>query len=499
MRHLLALTAITALAITALIVSRAQTTQRAEAVSAVSMHIDCDQAAAGIQDTCNLPGGTKSLTVDMLLMNNTASPITIAAIQGGATSQPQNVLNPLSPPQFDEGGVGSAGSWNCTLFTPKTDDNPDPSIASSFLGCFSGGGAPTVISGGTIRFATQAYSTTAGSGTVLFNRVSVGDKDGIPLMSCNPTIDPGGECFGATVIIAPDPPCEGVCPTPSFTSTPTITPTFTPTRTPCPSACPTPETDFTVEIDCDQARVGTQSRCDLPADTTHLSVDIVFVNGTSSSREITAFALGTRSEPQAVLNPISPPVLDLSGAMSVGSWDCGLHPPAADMNPDPAIADSWLECLKLPGPNPVVAAQSSIRLATISFATTNGSGVVTPFNLVIGDGEVRQIVACPPNRAPSGTCASALLNVGSSGIYPIGITPTPTYTPTHTTTGASPSTSTRTVTPTRTPTSTPTSTATPTPATKLCGAKGSDGKKANRGVRWHRGWGHRPSWACRLD
>ena len=246
----LALGAILAISIA---IPRFLTADDAHAVTAYSMHVDCDQAADGIQETCNLPGGTTSLTVNVFMVNNTQAATTIGAIQVGLTS-PQLILNPSAIPTLDPAGVGSSGTWDCTLGGPSVDLNADPTIAESFKPCFVfPGPGPTLPAGGALRFVTAPYTTTNGTGTITPTHVVVGDNDGIPLMDCNPALDNPGDCPATTINIGSvEPPTNtptntSVPPTNTPTNTavpPTNTPTATntvavPTNTPTNTATPT--------------------------------------------------------------------------------------------------------------------------------------------------------------------------------------------------------------------------------------------------------------------
>jgi hypothetical protein len=164
----------------------------------VSVSLDCDVTAAGIQSTCNVPLGTSFTSVDVVL-TYTRAPIGIAALVFNVLNPDQSRLDalPLPPgciqpffdcePDFNEADI--TGSWTCGIPAP-TDDYRDPGEWSR-MGCFNYGfpfdgplldGSP--VSLGRVTYAIPSGAT-PGSITLALRNVSAFNPDFMSIHDCN--------------------------------------------------------------------------------------------------------------------------------------------------------------------------------------------------------------------------------------------------------------------------------------------------------------------------
>ena len=115
---------------------------RTEAVgSDVEVVIDC-APGGGVDAVCNLPGGTTSTTVDVLLRNTTGLALAVVAFNVRVRADQTIVVAPPPAPcsapklncnpNFNQAGM-SGSDWACD--PALADQNPDPLITDSFLAC----------------------------------------------------------------------------------------------------------------------------------------------------------------------------------------------------------------------------------------------------------------------------------------------------------------------------------------------------------------------------
>ncbi len=190
--------------------------------------LDCDVVAAGIQDSCSVPLGA-NLDVDVVVGNviglSGEGPKAVVAFNFSLIAD-QTKLDPMNGvdanlngnPDFSDSTLGGS-SWTCTNPAPKSspnkDEDPSPSVASSFLTCFNAAlDSNTVADNSAIRIATVHYTATAaGLADLSLFEAAVAAKVGASaasLADCNPDLGTGAICFGASVSVCPDQDCDGV-------------------------------------------------------------------------------------------------------------------------------------------------------------------------------------------------------------------------------------------------------------------------------------------------
>jgi hypothetical protein len=219
--------------------------------TAWEVYLDCSPAV-GIQDNCLYAGGTSSLNVSVVLKNNSGVTTRLGAFNFDVVTD-ETVLDPQTPacglpglncnPDFNEATVTGAG-WACGPPVPNPDNDASPTTASSTMSCFNGSqDGPLIPDDTTLVLAVVKYNSVDGSAHLTTANLNIFDETASELMSCNPVLTVGGDCFDADVQIGTPTstpthtPTATDTPTPSHTATPTDT--FTPTNTPTDTATPT--------------------------------------------------------------------------------------------------------------------------------------------------------------------------------------------------------------------------------------------------------------------
>jgi hypothetical protein len=197
-----------------------------------------------VQPGCVFNAGTTGIDVDVVMTNNSASPISVAAFNFAVYSSNKAFLTPGTPipnaPAYAAGG--------CTTDPPLADNGAYGSSATgSTVSCFNAG-SPTgdivIAALGSVTVGTVHF-TGAGpdSADLILTNAAASGTDGTGLLACDPAAGPPAapsgaglaDCSPATVIVGQG----GATSTPAATATSTATPT--PTATPCGGgACATP-------------------------------------------------------------------------------------------------------------------------------------------------------------------------------------------------------------------------------------------------------------------
>lgn len=412
--------------------------------SNIYIAVDCNVTTPGIQDVCSYPETTTDMEVAVVAINANAGAVVLGSFQFELTTN-QSVLDPrtdIPNPDFNE----ALGPWNCDIAEPSADQNPDTTIAASFIGCFPlspANNAP--FPPGEIELARVRYAATPGGASLSLTNALVADDGGVDLAAC-PAVE---GCFGASIAIGesfatPTPI------TPTLTHTPTSTPTPTPTETRTPTATPTatgtpeptqvpptsdqtlvpPTSGFYMAIDCNVTAAGIQDRCAYPAGTTDVQVAVVAGNATGAAATIGSFDFAAETNEPVLLPRTDITTPDPDGAFD--GWNCDLIPPSPDENPDAAIAVSRISCFQFPG---MPFAPGVVELARVRYTASPGGAVVRfvvpQFSESAGiyDVDGLELVLCP---GPAG-CFSTAIAIGDSFDTPTSvptITQTPTVTPT---------------------------------------------------------------------
>ena len=248
--------------------------------------IDCAPGGA-VDAVCNLPGGTTSTTVDVMLRNTTGAPHTVAAFNitvraDQAVVNPPNVPGPnpancTAPklncnPNFNEGLGGVA--WACD--PALADQNVDVNVIDSLMSCLNPADAGTVADGATVALFTITYNTVNGTTPLEIRDVNIYDETVTELASCNPELTQFGDCYNATLNIGAAAPTDTPTNTPApATNTPTNTPvppTNTPTNTPVPPTntptnTPVPPTNTPTNTPVGPTNTPTNTPVGVPTDT----------------------------------------------------------------------------------------------------------------------------------------------------------------------------------------------------------------------------------------
>ncbi|HET6615967.1 MAG TPA: hypothetical protein VFH62_08775, partial [Dehalococcoidia bacterium] len=187
-------------------------------------------------------------------------------------------------------------------------------------------------------------------------------------------------------------------------------------------------------LDCDTATAGVQDACAFPSGTTSVQVDVVLGNTTASSFELGAFNFTVAAGPQQIADPPvgadanfnSNPDFNES-AISVGTWSCTPPAPDNDADADPSVAQSLLSCFNADAVGPLIAAGSTLKLATITYTTSDGPAGLAIDVADVGDVDGNPVLSC---FGPNAACIGAGFSVGSAET--LTPTPTETFTPTAT-------------------------------------------------------------------
>lgn len=197
--------------------------------------VDCDLNEAGIQSECDVPLGSPSLDVGVVVGNEGDLSYQLAAfnfvLHDPDTSRlqppPGADFNLNSNPDLDESQM--IGPWQCNPPPPSNDTGQDgPGAAASFLSCFNAADPPNLptLGHGSLRLAIVHYAVPAqaapGSLELSLSDMSVADTSATDLGFCPPDFGMVVPCLPATVHFVQPP----------ATATPTVTPTSSPTAIP---------------------------------------------------------------------------------------------------------------------------------------------------------------------------------------------------------------------------------------------------------------------------
>jgi hypothetical protein len=201
--------------------------------------VDCDLSTPGVQGECDVPLGTGSLEVGVVLGNAGILTPHVAAFNfvvhdpdtGRLDPPPGADLDRNSNPDLDESEM--TGQWQCTPPAPDNDTGQDgPGAAASFLSCINPSAVSTlpVLGPGGLRLAKVRYDIPAGAdpGSVLLtmSQVAAADADVAEFGACP---GDGGlpvvPCLSARINLVPA--------TATVTATATATSTATATPAPC--------------------------------------------------------------------------------------------------------------------------------------------------------------------------------------------------------------------------------------------------------------------------
>ena len=125
----------------------------AGATTDLSLELDCDVTASGVQSACTLAPGATTTNVDIVLRNNSASPKQVGRFDiitlNPDVSRLFAPMVPPTPPGYsfdinpDAHPAVTGNDWTCS-YPPGTDNDLDsdgnPSTQESFLTCANGFG-----------------------------------------------------------------------------------------------------------------------------------------------------------------------------------------------------------------------------------------------------------------------------------------------------------------------------------------------------------------------
>ena len=142
--------------------------------------IDCDLSAEGVQADCTVPLGAQTLDVAVVLANRSGFSSTVGAFNFYMHDSDTSLLSPPagldnnldSNPDFNQARLGE--NWDCRFPPPSRDTGADGAgKAVSLLACFVdvSGPLPTIADGEDIRLATVHYVVpeTARAGSVVLH------------------------------------------------------------------------------------------------------------------------------------------------------------------------------------------------------------------------------------------------------------------------------------------------------------------------------------------
>jgi hypothetical protein len=200
---------------------------------------------------------------------------------------------------------------------------------------------------------------------------------------------------------------------------------------------PTASADFVpsttsnwLAIDCDLTTPGVQNDC--AAFVGHpLDVGIVFGNvtgvGSPGPQQLAALNFHLANSQASLLAPQAPTcagaALDCSPDFNdlelTGGWDCSPVPPAPDddSDADPATTRSRLVCFNALLDTPVLAQNSNVLLATVSFdALAQGTADLSLEEVAVANHQVLLMASCSPDiDATNAVCATASVTVLDPG------------------------------------------------------------------------------------
>jgi hypothetical protein len=177
-------------------------------IAPVSVLIDCNLAAPGVQSVCNVSNMAATRDVNVVARNNSAAPWTLGTFNFTMIHLDDSRLYAPSIQDFLNGNPDFIGDttdlsdWACGPGGPDNDLLwPVPGEAApgqeSFISCFNAvGSGPSIAPGGLNPLATVHYNIAAGadpgSATITLRDVGIADSTFTERGSCNPgSLQPG--------------------------------------------------------------------------------------------------------------------------------------------------------------------------------------------------------------------------------------------------------------------------------------------------------------------
>ena len=185
----------------------------------VAVVLDCAPQTPGLQGVCDLPSSVRAFSVDVVLVNQSSAPMTLAAFdfevitdQTKFDPPPLGDANLESNPDFQ---ISPSGTWVCAYPGPANDRDPDPAVANSAIYCFDADVGAVVPAGSSLVVATVHYNVLARSPTIVsidLGGMSVAADTAIELGSCGIESTTPADCSGASVnfVCTGDVDCDGV-------------------------------------------------------------------------------------------------------------------------------------------------------------------------------------------------------------------------------------------------------------------------------------------------
>lgn len=385
--------------------------------------IDCDLAAAGIQDECTLPEGTATWDVGIVLGNVDVAGVSIGALFFDVVGDNQPVFTPRATtgssvnrnPDFAD---FPTGTWTCQ---PLRDTDPSEVLTRSRLSCWGSSGMPFAPPGELLLATLRLDVHGGGLATFDLESAAVGTELGIELASCNPVNVVESPCSSATVTslgaaaTATGTPTNTPSPTPTQTLFPgQPTPTHTPTA--APTIAPPPNGSF-IALDCAPALPGIQHECVLAPGAVAATLDVVFGNVDFDGEDVSSFYLSILGSNQVVFHP--PPGLDFDLdanpdfrdpiAPEIGEWHCTPPAPNPDADPSPYSSDSFLSCFVVDIGNPIPAGTTQVLARLHLTVLGSGSGSFSLANAAVGNFIGVELGSCNPVSITEAACFGATL------------------------------------------------------------------------------------------
>ncbi len=372
----------------------------------LTMAIDCDVNTAGVQSSCDVPLGSASTQVDVVLINNgpatdmeafdfVVENLDVSRLKALSVACPSPGLD--CNPDFDQASI-TGFSWHCA---PIDEDNWSIPGDQSFASCLADVVDTQIIGvSTTTRLARITYgipsSASAGTAPLTLNYVVAYSSDLNEIMSCSPVIFTPGTCVNATVNLFEPPP--------GSTATPTATPSPTGSPAPPPIVPATPivastlagtPTGFFLALDCALSVPGLQDDCTYHTDADRIDIGIVAFNPGTASNEVQSWEANIIDPDTSRLDPPNIPgySVDQNPDANDEEYLANLNCYASnDDDPLQSAARSRIGCATSPsGPAIPLPAGSSALLATVHYdvppAAQEGTVELTQsFGLLVGGG-----------------------------------------------------------------------------------------------------------------
>ncbi len=178
-----------------------------------------------------------------------------------------------------------------------------------------------------------------------------------------------------------------------------------------------------IAIDCDPSTPVTDDACNVAAGVRTFDVAVTIGNSTAATTNVSSMNFTVRTD-QAKMNPFpnfdngaegNP---DVSNTL-VGSGSCNY--PIPDKNPDPAVADSALNCSSMLPTTQLPPSPAHLILAEVHYANIVPFGDYASLSLIdvaVFDETFGEIASCNPVVTTEGLCFGATINFqGTGGCY----------------------------------------------------------------------------------